>query len=422
MHHNKNAVLVLGYNNTRIDDVRKIKKSAKSNLDAITVLCKSAPTQADLEAADLVIDVGLRGTAEEVQKVKDALVANYLSPVALLPFSDPGTQLGAALSHALNLRGADPELIRGALDKHSFRTLEARSSAAPSGYRKVASTLIHSLAELVDTYDRYGGQGFLKPAQEGNSRGCIHLSKQADLQNAWDQVSIYADGGIVLEELIEGGAEYSWDQVNGYAWITEKKTTQDAYRAEYQQIVPAPLSENHSAKLSETGAYMSGLVGNGMGACHNELFLFASTDETVAVEPNLRPGGMRIWDLASLAFRNFNPWDEWIRWAAGAQAPGTRALERQFYAGIRYLRSGVDGLFPAPSTIAPDTDAATSNCELIEVVWTRKPGDKVSSSITNNADYVGYFILRAEKYEDLCHGLDAVADALENQLSSLVRQ
>lgn len=67
----KNAVLVLGYNNTRINDVRKIQQKANDYLDAKTVLCKKSPTAEDNAAADYVIDVGLDASEINVEKVRN---------------------------------------------------------------------------------------------------------------------------------------------------------------------------------------------------------------------------------------------------------------------------------------------------------------------------------------------------------------
>ena len=65
----KNAILVIGYNNTRINDVKKIREKAKLCLGALTVLCKKDPTEADKIAVDFAIDVGLENKQENVNIV-----------------------------------------------------------------------------------------------------------------------------------------------------------------------------------------------------------------------------------------------------------------------------------------------------------------------------------------------------------------
>ncbi len=123
----KNAVLVFGYNNTRVNDVKKIRNKAHDYLNAITVLCKKSPTQEDMDAADDVIDVGLEGHFDNVQIVVAKCKAKQLNIIALLPFSDPGTQLGAALAQHLKLKGPNPAKVKAALDKGSFRQQEVLS-------------------------------------------------------------------------------------------------------------------------------------------------------------------------------------------------------------------------------------------------------------------------------------------------------
>ena len=64
----------------------------------------------------------------------------------------------------------------------------------------------------------------------------------------------YREGGIVLEELIQNAREYSWDYVAGSTWVTEKTTTEGAYRAEIQQVVPAPLTPKSLSLMTASRA------------------------------------------------------------------------------------------------------------------------------------------------------------------------
>jgi hypothetical protein len=117
--------------------------------------------------------------------------------------------------------------------------------------------------------------------------------------------------------------------VAGSTWITEKTTTEGAYRAEIQQVVPAPLSAEVQARLMAAGQHMAALVSANNGAWHNEVFL-GSDHLTSAVETNMRPGGMHIWDLAREAFIDFDPWERWVRWAV----EGRVATMNQYRAAI----------------------------------------------------------------------------------------
>ena len=196
-----------------------------------------------------------------------------------------------------------------------------------------------------------GGKAFIKPACEGASRGCRVIRHPSECDEAWQALKPYREGGIVLEELIQNAREYSWDYVAGSTWITEKTTTEGAYRAEIQQVVPAPLAADVQARLKAAGRHMAGLVSRDNGAWHNEVFLRANR-RTSAVETNMRPGGMHIWDLARQAFVDFDPWERWVRWAVEGQVDQPRPGARG-YCGIRLLRATAGGICAMYRTSSP---------------------------------------------------------------------
>lgn len=407
----KNAVLVLGYNNTRVNDVRKIRQKAQTYLDAQTVLCKKSPTSEDYAAADHVIDVGLDGNEPNVSVVINDCAQLGLNIVALLPFSDPGTQLGAALAKRLKLNGPSPEKVKAALDKGCFREQEASAKNAPAGYKKIKSEKVTSFEQLQNLYNNFGGKVFLKPASEGNSRGCINTAREKNLENAWGQVSKYLEGGIIAEELIDVGHEYSWDHVSGYSWVTEKETTQNEYRAEIQQILPAPLNSTVTKFISDAGAFMSDLSGSNQGACHNEIFYTEETNNVIAVEPNLRPAGMRIWDLAAIAFENFDPWKEWLLWAAGENNSAPKELTQNHYVGIRMIQAPKSGVLEKISTINL-ADISRNSVEVIELTWTKKTGDSITHVVKDNSEFIGFIIAKSKNYSKLSDTLPIICNEI----------
>jgi hypothetical protein len=90
------------------------------------------------------------------------------------------------------------------------------------------------------------------------------------------------------------------------------------------------------------GRHMAGLVSQDNGAWHNEVFHRAN-HRTSAVETNMRPGGMHIWDLARKAFIDFDPWERWVRWAVEGQVANHDPVPRG-YCGIRLLRANTGGI------------------------------------------------------------------------------
>ncbi len=408
-----NVILVIGYNNTRINDVKKIQKRALESLNAQTVLCKKSPTEEDRNAVDHVIDVDLSATAENVRHVIEECTRLDFKIIAILPFSDPGTQLGAALADALRLPGHDKNKILAAFDKSHFRKQESETQNAPENYLKVGSQRIHSYDELAALFHK-NKKVFLKPACEGNSRGCIAIHNENDLKTAWPQLEKYLSAGVVAEQLITNAEEYSWDHINGHSWITEKETTQNSYRAEIQQIVPAFLTEEKAKMLNEAGHFMAELCGHHNAACHNEIFFLKESNQVAAVEPNLRPAGMRIWDLAALAFQNFNPWEEWLKWATHQKSEITQ-LTREYYSGIRMIGAKQDGVLkhlPEPQAYPP----LSSETSIIEIVWTKKVNDRVSATQKDNADFIGYVIARSKDYAALKRDLKELTVQLADQV------
>jgi hypothetical protein len=409
----QDVVLVLGYNNTRINDVKKIRQKALRYLRAQTVLCKKNPNDEDKKAADYVIDVGLEGNEQNVNLVKSTCSKALLNIVALLPFSDPGTQLGAALARDFSLPGPNVGKVCAALDKLTFRQQEQIETVVPNGYKKVSTMRVNDVEQLRNVYEDLAGRIFLKPAREGNSRGCIYITSWEQCLLAWQEVSKYLPGGVIVEELIENGFEFSWDHVAGKSWITEKQTTSGNYRAEIQQIVPAPLSKDISDLIMSAGRFMAEISGSNGGACHNEIFYLQNSNQVSAVEPNLRPAGMRIWDLAAISYAQFDPWKEWVLWAAGKSVGRSKNLRQVCYSGIRMIRAPKDGRL---KDIKSKDLPIDNNAQLIELKWTKKIGDVVTAQVKDNSDFLGYIISRADSYKVLSDFLFHICSYLEERI------
>lgn len=414
----QNAILILGYNNTRINDVRKIQETAKRTLNAITVLCKKSPSKEDENAADFVIDVDLNSDNKNLDIVMGAVRNLAINIVAILPFSDPGTQLGSLLALKLGLRGPDINKVDAALNKHAFRQAERNAKFLPNSYKPIKAEQIESFDQLSTLYKKLNGKIFLKPSSEGNSRGCINLSYQCSLEKAWAEVIQYMPSGVIAEELVSNADEYSWDHVSGFSWITEKKTTQNQYRAEIQQIVPAPLSGSTAAVINESGQFMSFLSGSNHGACHNEVFFSDTLQIAKGVEPNLRPAGMRIWDLASLAYENFDPWKEWLLWAADTSSLEilSKNLKQKCFAGLRMITAQKDGVLKNIPVINLN-QLCTDHVQLVELVWTKKTNDFVTSNIKDNSDFVGYIIATSTDYQALSTFLDSTTQKIIREVT-----
>lgn len=361
----RDVVLILGYNNTRSGDVKRLRSIAQEELTAQTILCKPHPVAVDYEVADHVIDVSLKPESSSIETVLSFLKTNDLTPRAILPFSDVGTQLGAVLAERLGLPGHDPARIIAGLDKFAFRNMEKKEVFMPLGYRSIASNTITSLDELKEMHTALGGKLFLKPQCEGNSRGCTAVESLEDTTRAWDFVKPYQAGGIVTEELVEDAHEFSCDSVAGVSWLTQKKNSSGPYRWEIKYILPAPLDHLTTHQILEGGRFMAAVSGSRGGAYHNEIFFKPESREIIAVEPNLRPAGGRIWDAARLAFRDFDPWRLWLKSMAGI--PQNPQLIRDYYVAFKMIAAPVNGILREIPEMMPLLDE-----EYGELIWRKK--------------------------------------------------
>ena len=221
------CVVVVGYNGSRVHDVQKLRDLCKSLYNARLILLVEQIQPQDDQVADHVCSTSLaeKDVPASLELVVGCLDADRWKLIGVLPFSDRGVLLGAALASHFGLPGITPAEARAGLDKQIFRQLEATATEAPEDYRPILSTRIESLAELRQRVIEMGGKAFIKPACEGASRGCRVIRHPSECDEAWQALKPYREGGIVLEELIQNAREYSWDYAAGSTWITEKTTT-----------------------------------------------------------------------------------------------------------------------------------------------------------------------------------------------------
>lgn len=218
------CVVVVGYNGNRVHDIQKLRDLCKTLYNARLILVVERIAPDDDQVADHVCSASMapEDVTDSLELVVGCLAVDRWKLIGVLPFSDRGVLLGAALASHYGLPGITPNEARAGLDKQIFRKLEATSSTAPEDYRPVFSTRVESLAELRQRVVELGGRAFIKPACEGASRGCRVIHHPSECDEAWQALKPYRNGGIVLEELVRDAREYSWDYVAGSTWTTEK--------------------------------------------------------------------------------------------------------------------------------------------------------------------------------------------------------
>lgn len=289
----RNAIIVFGYNNTRLYDIERIKKYCRESFDAELLLCKEEILKQDLAVTPYALSVNLEikdisVIKGEINKIDHYLAENNLNPIACLPFSDKGIPLGSYYAKSKGLVHDGCERSLACIDKYHFRCLEAAENT-PSWYKKPYFEQIFSFDEAVKIVNEKNRPLFFKPTKEGNSRGCIEINSMDDLIKNKTQLYAYFNQGVIVEECIKDCDEYSFDGVDGCYVITEKKTSAGYYRVETQHILPAPLEQRYYDRLIEAGKIVAKISGSNNGAVHNELFLDKITGDVYCVEPNRRP-------------------------------------------------------------------------------------------------------------------------------------
>lgn len=408
----KPCFIVVGYNNTRIYDVCKLRRLCQQHHQAELILVNDLASEHDDSASLQTIITSLSEQRVETSMliVKQTVEQLALKPIGVLPFSEKGLMLGAEIAQHYEVNGPTQNEAAIGLDKRLFRERDSELSNKPLGYQAIRFMQVASIPELKTLIDDLGGKAFIKPAQEGNSRGCIAIRSEQDSENAWAFVEPYVEDGVIVEQLIDDAKEYSFDSVANISWLTEKFTVEGDYSAEYQQIVPAKLSALQGARLMAAGLRIKSVTAPTYGCWHNEVFL-RNDDTTCAVEPNMRPAGMRIWDLANISFEDFNPWLYWLEWAkSGNEHSFEPKVVR--YSGIRMLKGSETGTV----TKLPDLEYFDIGCEkgmLHSAQFYCTIGDYVSGSPKDNSQFIGHIILSHESYDELRILLDRVAEEIE---------
>lgn len=400
----KRVIAIFGYNNTRIYDVKKIKNILeKQQIDIM--LCKEGITTEDTAVSENCFDIKLHGTHQEIEQaysnLERWLISQGVQIIGILPFSDKGILLASYAAEKLGLISDDYITAVTGLDKFKFRTTEVTTNT-PDWYKKPKFQEVKQITDIIKFYNMIGAPIYVKPTQEGNSRGGFLIKSTEDMENAFQTITPYVNDGAIVEECAVDAREFSFDTVAGKCWVTEKETTTGHYKAEIQQILPAPLPQKEYDKLIEAGKLVAEISGSKGGAAHNELFLFSDAT-AMTVEPNRRPAGMHIWDMAEHAFANFKPFEIWISWAIGKQSMVSEVLEAQQYVGIRMIQASSDGDIIKIDNEDINVIKSRFN-EIIEINISKNLNETVYAYPRDNAGFLGHVIAK-HKDPDRLKGL-----------------
>ncbi|SOE08962.1 ATP-grasp domain-containing protein [Streptomyces sp. 2323.1] len=427
-------LLIVDYNLSRIDEVRHLRDHARHRHGATVVLIRADPTEADHAIADEVIDLDpLRdGFAEMGEK----LLGHRRERIrAGIVFSDNAVRSGAELLERLGVPIDSPQLAEGAFSKYRYRLDESRTADLLTAQRIMVPDFaeIASLEQLRD-FARAHSDGFVvKPAAEGNNRGVVVVRPGDDLTAAFAEVLPYLEGGVICEELIPYRREYSFDGLGSLAFLTEKISARGRYPVEIAQVLPAGVAEHERATLERAGRQANWLVGQCDGPFHNEIKLSDDGLSAAIVEPNRRPGGMKIWSLARWVY-GIDLHHRWIDTAFGTAAgagwlvPGCSAATVMLGIGSDRsfapddLASGTDPFADAVQATAEQFGLADGDLAVTEFSWLSPERRELHAVARDNADFAaqGGIVLRGDRADirTVVHALrEAWLDTLDRALA-----
>ena len=250
-------------------------------------------------AAD-VIEVDTIDPAALYEAVRN--YARHHRVVGVVPGFEYHVALAARLSHALGLRGLDPQIVDSLRHKDKMRDeLSARGVACPRYLTVSDRSMLDQIAEKV------GFPCVIKPV---NGSGSLHVTKvynQAELEVAYDRMCLddALDMGLrishtAIVEAYVAGAEFS---VEGYVQdgrvhflsVTEKMLCEEPHFAEIGHIVNACLSLVDRAAIYHYTESVVRALRIGLGPFHCELRVCAG--QPIVMEIAARLPGDSIVEL-----------------------------------------------------------------------------------------------------------------------------
>lgn len=396
------VLLIVDYNLSRIGDVLHMRNHARERWGAETWLIRANPQDHDLQISDRVIDADPLAP-DFVAQALHRLAGDAARISAGLVFSDNAVASGAALLERLGLPVDDAARALAAFDKLAYR--EAEQAIAPLLDRLGVMLPDFQPIECVNDVRNFAlrqERGFvIKPACEGNNRGVVMVAPGGDCEDAFAEVAPYLDGGVLAEAFIAYNREYSYDGLGELWFITEKVSATGRYPVEVAQILPARLNPQERQAIRLTGEQVNRLVGQRIGPFHNEIKLSDRDCHTAVIEPNRRPGGMKIWTLAK-AVHGLDLYAAWVDSVFAATVP--RELPDASCSAATVMfgvpqdmtldvsgLGAIDSLVEDTLTRAAQTLAmASADITLLECAWIAGESRLIHAIPRDNSDFVAH--------------------------------
>ncbi len=265
----------------------------------------------------------------------DGVVATTEAPLATCSY----------IATNMKLNGNSLEIGRNITDKNWVRekakkcvTLKQPSFICFDKMNKISATM----------WNRY--PAIIKPRRGGGKRGVIVINKSEDLSEAIDYAISFDrnKNGILIEEYIENGKEYSVESLsyNGkhrVIQITEKISSGPPHCVELGHHQPALLQPELRKKVCKSVCELLDSVGFNNGPTHTEIKIIS--DDIYLIELNARPGGDHIASTLTMLSTGYDYIGESIRVALNLR-PREVDNAKSRYTGVYFLTKQTSFLKP----------------------------------------------------------------------------
>jgi hypothetical protein len=374
-------------------------------------LIRPNPSAIDFDIADYVIDLNFTDPEFVAQAITQLKKFN-IEVVGGFPFSDKAVLAGSRLLKRLNVLADSDTLAITALSKWEYRQAENNFSDLFKSQDVFLpkSAKIRTFDELKKFFKTSPKGVVLKPTNEGNNRGVSLVQSSAGLMGAWRDASPWLSDGLIVEQIIPFSPEFSHDGIAHLDFVTKKYSAKGAYPVENGQEVGSGLDRKTVSRIKQTGRLVNTLTGSLVGAFHNEIKIDSNSLQTSVVEPNRRPAGMHIWDLAERVY-GVSFYSLLIDSALGRGLP-EQLPPPKGTAAIRMLPPPVDGKFCAPRDVAMYFTSeladlsARSGLEFFNFSILKNPGERLERVAKTNADFLGQICCYGPNSAQVQAGLD----------------
>jgi biotin carboxylase len=317
----------------------------------------------------------------QVEKVAAALHAS--DPFdAVVSFFESCLVLAARVGNALGVKHNPLRAVELTRDKIAMRALLADEGIPTVRYRACTSA-----ADCAEFLELIGAPVIIKPAGGTGSRGVTLATVPADIEQAWLNYSVTADGPAIAEEFVTG-REFSVESItrNGIheiVAITEKHTTGAPAFVECGHNLPAQVDDVTAESMHTTVTRLLDAVGHVWGPAHTEIMLTVD-GRPVIIESQTRIGGDQIWEMVELTAG--------VR-LAGATVAAMLGIAEPQSAQPRAGGAAIRFFVPTHSRVVAidGVETACGHPGVIRVDMRAKPGD-VLGGLTSSWSRQGYVL------------------------------